>query len=515
MSKPVYSARGIGRRFGSQVALRDVDLDLGAGEILGIAGANGAGKSTLMRILSGVLRPDEGELRLDGVPIRMRSMQEAWRAGIAFVSQELNLFPTLSVRENLALVPGGRGAISGHETARRARDTLDRLGLTVLLAAELGSLSLAERQLVEIARALLRNPRVLILDEPTSALQANEAERLHAILRDLRESGTAIIYISHFIEELLEICDKIIVIRDGRRVPLKQASARPTVPEVVRAMLGERAASAAAHARLPKSPLPGPGLVLAGVRGPISLDLPRLEARPGEVVGLAGLAGSGIEELFAMLFGRIAPAAGSITLPSGAAHKTGTAAAVAAGVAYVPADRKRLGLILRQSIRENVASVRALALGRDGFVLNRRQQAAAAEASCRRADVKMRSVEQPVDSLSGGNQQKVVFAKWIEAKPSLLLLDDPMRGVDIGAKRELHGIIRQFSSEGRVVLIYSSDPSDYVIVADRVLVFVDGRATDELSGDRLNEHGIMTSMNSGGTPAPGAGKGNGKEPAHV
>lgn len=496
MSAPVFSARGIEKRFGNQRALDGIDIDLHEGEILGIAGANGAGKSTLMRVLAGAIQPDKGALMLEGRPLRMQSMEEAWREGIAFVSQELNLFPALSVAENLLLVPGRTGAFMAADRLTAAERMLNRLGLSAPLSARVGSLSLAERQLVEIARALLQAPRMLILDEPTSSLLAAETERLHGILRDVKSAGTAVIYISHFIEEMIDICDRIVVLRDGREVLLDQSGGKPAVSKVVVAMLGGQ--KSAAHRSQPASPVSigVPGLSIHALRGPVILDLPQFEARPGEVIGLAGLAGSGIEELFAILFGRLPLKKGRISLPSGSKFRSGSAAAVANGVAYFPADRKRLGLALDQSIRENVSSVRALTLGRDGFVLRPKREARLAEARCKSIGVKMASVEQPAASLSGGNQQKVVFAKWVEATPSLLLLDDPMRGVDIGAKDELTAVIRRLAADGRVVLLYSSDPSDYVAVADRVSVFVNGRVTGELAGSSMTEHGIVNAINA-------------------
>jgi ABC-type sugar transport system ATPase subunit len=496
VTRTVYSATGVTKRFGAQLALDNVDIDIKEGSILGLVGSNGAGKSTLMRILAGATTPDQGELILDGQPLRMSSMLEAWKAGIAFVSQELNLFSTLSIAENLGLVPGRTGSLSPARMAAEAGPALERLGLNISLSAPLGSLSLADRQLVEIARALIQNPRVFILDEPTSALHASEVDRLHDVLRELKSSGTAIVYISHFIEELLDIADTVTVLRDGRRVPLPEGSGPPSLSEVVTAMLGDKPTSLSRTAgKAAKAGSAGKPLRLTNLKGPIALSIDSMEARRGEVVGVAGLAGAGIEEFFAVMFGRLPPASGEISLPSGARHRADSASAVASGVAYVPADRKRLGLALEQSITDNVSSVRGLSLGRDGFVLSGRRQAEMAKARCAETGVKMASVTQPVGSLSGGNQQKVVFSKWIEAGPSLLLLDDPMRGVDIGAKRELSAVIRKLADEDRVVILYSSDPADYIAVADRVLVFVGGEVADELSGERLTEHGIVTSMN--------------------
>lgn len=496
MTQTVYSVRGVTKRFGRQVALDNVNIDIQEGSVLGLVGSNGAGKSTLMRCLAGALKPDQGELVLAGRQLHMNSMHEAWQAGIAFVSQELNLFPALSIAENLCLVPGRRGWRSAARMADEAGPVLERLGFRANLAAPLGSLSLADRQLVEIARALLQNPRVFILDEPTSALHASEVDRLHNILRELKWSGTAIVYISHFIEELLGVSDTVAVLRDGRRVTLPERPGPPPLPDVVTAMLGDKPTNLSPTKGGARETISTENpLRLTNLRGPIALSVDRMEARRGEVVGVAGLAGAGVEELFAVLFGRLPVVRGEISLPSGGRHKANSASAVANGIAYVPADRKRLGLALDQSIADNVSSVRGLGLGRDGFVISGRRQAERARQRCAATGVKMASVGQAVGSLSGGNQQKVVFAKWIEADPTLLLLDDPMRGVDIGAKSELYALIRQLAAEKRVVVIYSSDPADYIAVADRVLVFNGGKVADELSGNQLTEHRIVTSMN--------------------
>jgi len=505
----IYSARGISKRFGAVPALQGVDFDVVEGKVNGLVGANGAGKSTLLKIIAGALPPDAGEIKLDGRPLALSSITDAARAGIAIVSQELSLFPALSVEENLLLAPGKGAWHARRAYGRNARAILRRLGVDVALNTPLYQLSLADRQLVEIARAMLQNPRVLILDEPTSSLHVAEVERLHDIIRGLRESGIGIVYVSHFLEELLDISDNLVILRNGKRVAEDIARGPDQLRAVVTAMLGETPESALERAQRvgeqirPEDAIPpisvGP-LRVAGLKGADGLAIDNLEIAPGAIVGVAGLAGAGVEELFAILFGAAKPKSGRVILPSGAPLPGSTAGAVKAGVAYTPADRKQYGLMLRQSVAENVVSVRALTLGRDGFVLRAERLRQTALNRCRQLGVVAGSMALPVGALSGGNQQKVVFAKWIEAAPSLLVLDDPTRGIDIGAKREMHRIMRRLAQSGRVVLFYSSDPGEIVAVADRVIVFVDGALTQELDGETLTEHALVTAMNTSAKP---------------
>jgi ABC-type sugar transport system ATPase subunit len=501
----IYSARGISQRFGVVRALCDVDLDVAEGSVVGLVGANGAGKSTLLKIIAGALPPDSGELTLDGKPLALKSIRDAAKAGIAIVSQELSLFPALSVEENLLLAPGESAWKSRRSFARRGREVLAKLGVNVALNAPLRRLSLADRQLIEISRALLQNPRVLILDEPTSSLHAVEVDRLHQVIRGLRDSGIGIIYVSHFLEELLEISDSLAILRNGRRVPETIPPVADRLDDVIAAMLGEIPQSVSERSHnfggknnniAPKRPIELGPLRIVDLKGPKRLAIDMLEIHPGAVVGVAGLVGAGVEELFEVLFGLAKPVSGRITLPTGVLLPSTPAAAVKAGIAFSPADRKQYGLMLRQSIAENVVSVRALTLGRDGFVLSKGRLMEAAAERCRQLGIVGGSVRQPVGNLSGGNQQKVVFAKWMEASPSLLILDDPTRGIDVSAKREMHQIMRQLAQSGRVVLFSSSDPGEIASVADHAIVFVDGALACELSGDELTEHGLVAAMNT-------------------
>jgi ABC-type sugar transport system ATPase subunit len=505
----IYSARGISKRFGDLYALENVNFDVVQGKVNGLVGANGAGKSTLLKILAGALAPDSGELRLGGTPLAMTSITHAAQAGIAIVSQELSLFPALNVQENLLLAPECRAWTSRRLFARQAREVLGRLGVNVGLNTPLHRLSLADRQLIEIARALLQAPRVLILDEPTSSLHVAEVDRLHNIIRELRDSGIGIIYVSHFLEELLDISDNLVILRNGKRVPVNFTPNRDRIKDVVAGMLGQALQPVAEQSHMPDCEAEvgatiaaikvGP-LRIVGLKAPAGLVIDKLEIGAGAIVGVAGLAGAGVEELFEVLFGLTKPISGKITLPSGAPLPSNTASAVKSGVAFSPADRKQYGLMLRQSITENIVSVRALTLGRDGFILKRERLTKSAMERCRELGIVAASVTQPAGTLSGGNQQKVVFAKWIEATPTLLVLDDPTRGIDIAAKREMHRIIRTLAQSGRVVLFSSSDPGETVAVADRVIVFVDGVLTRELFGDSLTEHELVTAMNTSDKP---------------
>lgn len=513
MKSEIFSARAIGKIFGSTVALDDVGFELTPGQITGLVGMNGAGKSTLLQILAGALQPDAGEIRIDGRPVEFSSTADALREGIAIVSQELSLFSSLSVEENLSIVKGHRQWPSRAAFRDEARRILHDLGFDYDLGLRLAHLTLADQQLVEIARALLQEPRVLILDEPTSSLHGSETRRLHKQLIRLRDEGVSIVYVSHFLEDLIDVCDNAVVLRNGRRVEAPALKEPDSLPKLVAAMLGEDPEKAARedHAAAPTLDLPdlrdnGP-LRLSQLRTATGLLVGELVVEPGEIYGVSGLIGSGVTDLFEVLFGLQKPLTGEVRLPNGGAVPGSTAQAVAAGVAYLPADRKGIALMQRQSIAENIGSVRTLALGQDGSFIKRTRLKDRAEARCSQMGVKLASVQQIVSDLSGGNQQKVVFAKWLEASPTLLLLDDPTRGIDIHARREIHRTILELARSGMVVVVYSSDPGEVVELSDRVGVFVDGRLSAELAGDEMTEHNLIVMMNST--------KDASEEPAHV
>jgi len=505
----MYEAKAITKRYGGVLALDGVDLEIRPGEVHALLGANGAGKSTLVKILVGAVQPTAGDLVLEGEPVAFADVREAAARGVAIVSQELNLFPDFDVLHNLFLLREpltGGVLLDRAEMRRRAADVVATVGLDVDLDRKLGSLRLGEQQLVEIARALLEDPKILILDEPTSALQAAETRRLLDVVRGLRDRGVAVVYVSHFLEDVFAISDRISIFRNGRSVVQRAQRADLTIPDAVKHMLGDAAAPAAreravaaiaerapdAGAPIADGPLRLDGLAVDGQLAPLSL-----EAHPGEVVGLAGLEGSGAHTVFEVIFGQRRPDAGTVTLPGGRRGPTSVNAAVRAGVAQVPADRKKLGVMLDKPLWENVVTVRGGPQKRMGLFLRRRQMAQRAQFWVDTLKIKTRSVQDKVGELSGGNQQKVVFAKWLEADPTVMLLDDPSRGVDVGAKQEMHAIIAQMAARGRVVLYTSSDLEEMAEVCDRVIVFFAGKATAELSSDALSEHRLLEAINTG------------------
>jgi ABC-type sugar transport system ATPase subunit len=493
---PACAVRGVRKSYGGVQALTGVDLQVYPGTVHAIVGENGAGKSTLMKILAGAEQPDAGEVFVNGQRVILENVRQANEHGIAIVFQELSLFPDLDVLANLFLLrePRRLGIIQRSEMKRRAKPVLDAIGLHVNLDAPVASLSLGERQLVEIARALLYDSAILILDEPNSALNATESERLFAVVRALRERGVAVIYVSHRLEEVLAIADVITVVRNGAIVDTVP-KAEATIPRIVTSMIGRKLSETyprRGDTRRAGSPLRLEHVTVEGRIYDISLA-----AAPGEVLGLAGLEGAGVSAIFDVIFGITTPDAGTVSLPDGKPAPRGITEAVRAGIALVPSDRKSAGLMLDQSVLTNTAMVSAGALGQFGIVLNWARLEARVRARTEALQVRTSSIWAPVNQLSGGNQQKVVLAKWLEANPGVILLDDPTRGVDIGAKIEIYHIINTLAREGRVVLFASSELPELVNLCDRVIVLYQGRIRGELYGPALTEHRLLEAINTG------------------
>jgi ABC-type sugar transport system ATPase subunit len=510
----MLEARGVRKAYGGVVALAGADFTVRAGAVHALLGENGAGKSTLVKVIAGALAPDAGTLLLDGREVRFASTAEAVRHGVAVVSQELNVFPDLDVLSNLYPMREPRRGpfVSRSEMAARARPVLADLGLDVPLRRLVEELSLAQRQLLEIAKGLLTEPRVLILDEPTSALGAASTELLFDALRVLRDRQVGVVFVSHILEDAMALCDEITVLRDGHVVTSAQPRAQLTVPAIVTAMLGERDERAEApDEELREQVAEG---VVAGGAGPLELrevsvggrlhDL-TLTVTPGEVVGLAGVAGAGHHTVLELIAGLTRPDEGSVLLPGGRPVPRGLRNAIRAGVALLSGDRRRFGLMLDKPLWENIGQVRAVGLAAGGVVVRAGDLRRRARAQVEGLRIRCTSVDQSAGSLSGGNQQKVVFAKWLEAQPSVVLLDDPTRGVDVGAKAEMHALIRSTAAAGAPVLICSTDIDELASLCNRVVVLHQGRVSAEFAGAALRTHAILEAMNAAGRPgAPAA-----------
>ena len=476
----LLEVRGVSKRFPGVAALEDVTLRLGRGTVHALLGENGAGKSTLMRIVAGVCQPDAGELRLEGRALRLGSPRQALEAGIAMIHQELNLLPAMSVAENIWIrrePVNALGLVRHGELHRRTRALLERLEVDLDPQTQLRALPLAARQMVEIARALSYDSRVLIMDEPTSALTERDAERLFAVIRDLRARGVGIFYVTHRIDELFALVDEISVLRDGRHVGT--ASPRDlTRSDIIHMMVGRELGSPPAATPAPAGPvaLSAHGLSLAGSFYDVSFEL-----HAGEVLGVAGLVGSGRSKLAEALFGITRPTAGEIRIAGTAVRIDSPTAAIARGVGFLTEDRKETGCLLGLSVLENLE---ISALSRDfvrlGFVdAGAARRACTGMASALR--VKAVDLRERIETLSGGNQQKVLLGRWLLLNPRILILDEPTRGVDVGAKAEIHQLIARLVSEGTAVLMISSEMPEILAMSHRIMVMHEGRVAGILA----------------------------------
>ncbi|MDW8060752.1 MAG: sugar ABC transporter ATP-binding protein [Thermomicrobium sp.] len=491
MSVPVLEARDISKRFPGVVALEGVTLRVYPGEIHAVVGENGAGKSTLMKILSGVHQPDEGELLLDGRPVRFADPRQALAHGIGIIYQELSVVDTLSVGENIFLgrLPqrvGVPGVVDWHRLWRDAAQVLERVGAPVDPHQQVRELSVAQKQLVEIARVLSQDVRVLILDEPTSSLSLQETARLFEILRGLRAQGVAIIYISHRLEEVFAIADRVTVLRDGRVVGT-QPIGEATREGLIRMMVGRDLSAYYGTVRSS----PGPArlevrqLSRAGVLRDVSLTV-----RAGEIVGLAGLVGAGRTELARCLFGVDPIDAGEIRVDGQRVTIRNPQDAVRHGIVLVPEDRKLQALVLILTVRENIALPVLPRLARFGF-LSRRREEELAQGFVERLRIRTPSLEQRVLNLSGGNQQKVVLARALATNPKVLILDEPTRGIDVGAKAEVHTLIAELAEAGMAILLISSELPEVLSMSHRVLVMSGGRLVAEFPREEASEERVL------------------------
>ncbi len=497
--QPMISVSKLAKRYGGVVALDDMNLSVEAGTIHAVVGENGAGKSTLMKVLAGVVKPDSGTIAIDGGAVSIDGPNAARELGIGMVYQELSLFPERSVLANLFVnrEPLRGGLISYREMEDRSHGLLQKLGLHVDVHAPVSRLSIGERQLVELARVLLEKPRLLILDEPNSALNSRETDRLFAVLRSLRESGITMLYVSHRLEEVFSICDRITITRNGRDVRTEDTSAL-TIPEVIEGMIGQQREALFPPA-LPRAPgFAMNELVVDHLTGG-RLESASFTVNSGEVVGFAGLEGSGVSDLLDMLFGMRKAGGGKVRFPDGLGLPKSATDAARRRVCLVPSDRRRDGLMLDKSIIFNLSSVAVGARNGSPWYLPK-----AAMDRGRRQINALRIKGAPhalASSLSGGNQQKIVIGKWLEIEPQVFLLDDPTRGVDVGAKREIYSLIRQMSADGGIVLFSSTELPELVGLCDRILVIYQGRLVGEVSGETMSEHTVLHLTNTGELPA--------------
>ena len=493
--RPILELEGIGKTFGGVVALDGVDFTLAAGEVHGLVGENGAGKSTLMKIISGVHTVYSGTMRLDGAPVRFRSTRDALAAGIGMVHQELSIVPSLSVAENvfLGVQPVGRlGIVRWRAMAAEAREHLERLGIEVDPAAEAGALPLGLQQLVEIGRVLFSGARIIILDEPTSALSPPEILRLFAVLRRLKDGGTSFVFISHFIDDVLAVSDRVTVFRNARRMATVPA-AEVDKGWLIERMIGRGHAgleeSYTGEIRLASDPAAPAVIEASGLGRRGGFQNVSFAARAGEVLGIYGFMGSGQLELARVLGGKLRPEAGEVRIDGRRVRLSSTAAAKRAGVALLPESRRSM-LFAHEPVYKNVSISILERIG--ALLLRPGEERRLARQQVERLRIRPASVEPELRTLSGGNQQKVALARWLTHLPRVLILSEPTRGMDVGAKDDVVQIVKGLKEQGLAVVVVSTEPETVLALADRILVMRKGAIAHEfanvaVSKDRLLE----------------------------
>ncbi|WP_151719828.1 sugar ABC transporter ATP-binding protein [Gemmobacter serpentinus] len=493
---PALDMRGICKAFPGVKALDDVSFDCRPGEVHAICGENGAGKSTLMKVLGGSYRPDAGEIRIDGAAMRFAHPRAAAMAGIAIIHQELSLLPHRSVTENIFMGhelvrPGFAGLLLDRGAMRaRARVLLDRVGAQIDPDRSVAGLSIAQQQLVEIAKALLLDARILVLDEPTAALDDRDARQLLDLIRILRGQGVALVYISHRMPEVAAIADRVTVLKDGRLI-WTRPQAEATIPAIVSAMVGRDLKDF-----YPAAPTAAPGETVLELDAVQAEGLPEisLTLRRGEILGVAGLEDSGKGQLARLLAGDLRPAGGTARLAGRPMPLGNPRRMIAAGLGYLPADRKREGLVLRQSVRDNAAL--ALRAMRPAWARPAAGVFAPAmlDAGLKRMDVRAAHFGQEIGALSGGNQQKAIIARWLALDPAVLLFVEPTRGIDIAAKAAIYQTMREVADQGRGIVVVSSDLPELIGISDRVLVMHRGTIAGVLPRDPREEEIMQLSL---------------------
>ncbi len=494
MSLPFAELTGISKYFSGARALEGVDFACSRGSIHAILGENGAGKSTLIKIMSGVVQPDSGTLTVEGSLHRFSKPSDSSKAGIVCVFQELSLLPDLTVADNISISdPPRRLGFIDHRAQRlRAEELLARIHCEdVDPRALVRDLSLSRRQMVEIAKALGKNPKLLILDEATSALTSRDVETVYGVLGELKAQGVGMLFISHRMHEVGALCDRLSVFRNGRHIDTFEKGAR-TQNDIVKLMIGREVDHQFPAKPKRKSPI-APHLVVDDVRWENRLNSVSLSVGKGEIVGLGGLDGQGQKELLLALFGVLRGVQGKVSIGNadGLTNSPAEAKGGANRIALVPEDRKTEGLMLPMSISDNLLAASFSRVSVGPFI-DRGREKAAVEEAIRKMQIKINRPEDAVATLSGGNQQKVVIAKWLMTQPQIILLNDPTRGIDVGTKQELYRLMRELADEGRAILFYSTDYAELIGCCDRVVVMYDGRIVTELAGSAITEEALVS-----------------------
>ena len=506
----VLQTRDVTKRFAGVTALDAADFDLRAGQAMALMGENGAGKSTLIKVLTGVYQPDGGELLLGGTKVSFARPLDAQKSGVSTIYQEVNLVPLMSVAQNIFLGREPRNAIGLIDFRRMyadARRLLDTYGISVDVRRPLRTLALGVQQMVALARAVSINARVVIMDEPTSSLEAREVETLFGVIGILREQGIAIVYVSHRMDEIYRICDDVTVLRDGRVVHAGPLADLPRV-ELVALMLGrmveriERNGATAFHGE--NASAAPPVLVASDLTRKHQIDDISLSVRPGEVVGLGGLLGSGRSETLKAMAGVMQLDRGAVTVDGKSVRSGSVPAAIRAGIVMLPEDRKVEGIVPGLSVRDNIVLAALPRLSRGGFT-SRAKQDAVVDVFMKRLHIKASGPDQLVSELSGGNQQKVMIARWLAMSPKVLLLDEPTRGIDVGAKAEVQALIDELAGEGLAIVLVSSEVEEVVDGSARVIVLRDGSVETELTGVHVDEEHLLAALvgdRAANEPAP-------------
>jgi ribose transport system ATP-binding protein len=506
---PLLMVETLSKSYGGARALREAAISVAPGEVHGLVGANGAGKSTLIKCLAGLTRPDSGIISVEGQRIEALSPQLSADLGMSFIHQELAFVPGMTVLQNIMLgLPKKQrfGMVDWASIARDVAPVAARIGITAPLSAKVKGLSTTENWLINICRAQMRKARLIVMDEPTASLSAREAEALFQAIRDLSASGVAVLYVSHRLDEILDLCSRVTVFRDGESVA-ELTDANLTRPRLIEEIVGGRRAEAAAKidARRDEVVLSVRNLARRPrVRG-VSFDL-----YAGEVLGIGGLVGAGRSELARLIFGADSATEGQLSLKGKPYAPSSPAAAVRAGVGLVPEERRAEALVLPKSVAFNLqlANLSKVVMGRGLSLVSSRKRETMAQRIIRDLAIKVPGTGTPVERLSGGNQQKVVIGRWLLRAPEVLILDEPTRGVDIGARAEIHRLIRDLAAGGTAIIVISSEPDELPDLADRVLVMSEGRIVGEFSGEAITRQAIVAASYAGHGDAPGTLKGD-------